>query len=256
MTSEMVSGPDLGGGFLFQLSLDRGEHTTSFTFHAQEGGQDANGPPRGSPTPLDFLPTPAPCQFGGPRCWHRPFVLDPTEALRVRVAYNRMRFVIEAMIDQVYGAAPVPLEASLTEFLQRVAPELAPIDARWSLDARTGQWLHGSADPPLSITLRTTVQGVDRLSEVWSDFLIEPTGWTELPAGQTVYGAAAFLGTIRSGARWRWYSVPTPSEPGPALNGTVPAETEAVDWKGHPVIVDAPGLVRPTAPVRGHHFEA
>ncbi|HTT25423.1 MAG TPA: hypothetical protein VMH90_00475, partial [Thermoplasmata archaeon] len=50
----LVSGPDLGAGFLFQLSFDRDEGGSSFAFHAQDGGADAAGPPLGPPDFLDY----------------------------------------------------------------------------------------------------------------------------------------------------------------------------------------------------------
>jgi hypothetical protein len=82
----MLSGPDTGGGFLFQLTVERGGEEAGFTFHAQEGREDAGGPPKGSPEPLGYAHPASACMYGGPRCWHRRFLLPLTELSRVRLA--------------------------------------------------------------------------------------------------------------------------------------------------------------------------
>ncbi|MCI4367618.1 MAG: hypothetical protein L3K08_07695, partial [Thermoplasmata archaeon] len=71
----LISGPDLGAGFLFQLSSDFDSSGASFAFHAQDGGADAAGPPIGPPDFLDYTKPERACMFGGPRCWERRFYL-------------------------------------------------------------------------------------------------------------------------------------------------------------------------------------
>ena len=99
----MLSGPDLGAGFLHQLSVEGDTDPRTFTYHAQDGGADAAGPPKGSLDVLDFVHPPSACMYGGPRCWHRRFRLPFADLPKVRLAYNRNRFVLQAMIDQAYA---------------------------------------------------------------------------------------------------------------------------------------------------------
>src|SRR5579863_3734953 len=113
MTVEMLSGPDMGGGFLYQLTSNAEQEPARFVVHVQDGGPDAGGPPRGSPEPFGYFHPAKYCDFGGPRCWHREFDLPSTEVGRVRAAYNRTRFVMEAMLAQVYGGETVPVEDGL-----------------------------------------------------------------------------------------------------------------------------------------------
>jgi hypothetical protein len=214
MASEMLSGPDLGAGYLHQLSTDRDGDRTTFTYHAQEGGQDANGPPIGPLDRLGFVHPPSPCQFGGPRCWHRRFLLPFAETPRVRQCYNRNRFVLETMLHQVYTGAPVAVEAALAEVVARTAGTGDPDPEDWYVGGSTAAWLLGAKIAPGDIDLGTTRAGVDRLGSALAEYLIEPVSTTDRSSQEIVRGARAFVGTFVSGARVEWC---VPLEPGREL---------------------------------------
>jgi hypothetical protein len=221
--SEMLSGPDLGAGYLHQLSSDRDGDRTTFTYHAQDGGADANGPPKGPLDIFGFVHPPSPCQFGGPRCWHRRFLVPFAETPRVRHCYNRNRFVLQRMIDQAYSGASVALEAALTDVVDRIrgAAGLAPTE--WFVGGSTAAWLAGADLRPHDIDLGTTRAGVDRLGTLLADYLIEPVGTTDWPSAGIVRGARAFVGTFASGARVEWSVSLEPASDAPLF-----------EWSGRP----------------------
>ncbi|MGI0071394.1 MAG: hypothetical protein ACRECT_04920 [Thermoplasmata archaeon] len=223
MPSEMLSGPDLGAGFLHQLSTDRDGERTTYTYHAQEGGQDANGPPKGPLDALGFVHPPSACQFGGPRCWHRRFLLPFAETPRVRQCYNRNRFVLQTMIDQVYAGAPVAVEAALVEVGVRMAKAPAAEASDWYVGGSTAAWLLGAALSPYDLDLGASRAGVDRLGEALGEFLIEPVCTTDWPGRGIVRGGRAFVGTFAVGARVEW-SVSIESG----------AEAPLDEWSGRP----------------------
>ena len=222
-SSEMISGPDLGGGFLHQLSFDPGVEATTFTFHAQDGGSDAGGPPKGPLDAFGFVRTRVPCMFGGPRCWHRRFVLPRSEALRVRQAYNRFRFVLAAMVDQVYAGANVPVERGLEEVVARLAEPLAADGIEWYVGGSAAAFLQGARIRPRDLDLGTTRAGVDRIAVGLSEYLVEPLAPTDWPRVGIVRGARAFVGTLAEGLRVEW-SVPLDA----------PRAGLGEEWSGHP----------------------
>jgi hypothetical protein len=214
LTSELISGPDLGGGYLHQLSIDRLEGTTTFTHHAQEGGQDAGGPPVGGLDVLGFSHPPSPCMFGGPRCWHRRFLLPFSALPKVRFAYQRHRFVLEAMLQQAHGLAPVPFDVALAEVVRLVAPPLREERIEWYVAGSGAVRLVGGGVSPHDLDLGTTRAGVDRLGELLAQYLVEPVAPSDWSEGQIRLGGRAFVGTPRAGARVEW-SVPL-DRPAPA----------------------------------------
>jgi len=222
MTHEMISGPDLGAGFLHQLSLDRDADRVTFTYHAQEGGADANGPPKGPLDALGFVHPTSACMFGGPRCWHRRFLLPFSDTPRVRQAYNRNRFVLQTMLDQVYAGVPAPVEQSLGELVERIAPTLARDRVDWYVGGSTAAWLLGATIQPHDIDLGTSREGVNRMASLLSDLLIEPLAPTDWPTSGIVRGARAFVGTFQHGTRVEWA---VPIEP----RAPMPFE----EWGGH-----------------------
>lgn len=240
MPSEMLSGPDLGAGFLHQLSTDRDGDRTTFTYHAQEGGPDANGPPKGPLDVLGFVHPPSPCQFGGPRCWHRRFLLPFAETPRVRQCYNRNRFVLQAMIDQAYAAAPVVMEPALAAVVDRISAEAAD---DWYIGGSTAAWLLGARITPRDIDLGCTRAGVDRLGTLLAEYLIEPVSTTDRPPQAIVRGARAFVGTFASGSRVEWC---VPLDPGGELplaelsGGPSVARLLPVSFRGRAVRVTRP----------------
>ncbi|MCI4366078.1 MAG: hypothetical protein L3K10_08530 [Thermoplasmata archaeon] len=254
MAREMLSGPDLGGGYLHQLSIDREGEVTTFTYHAQEGGADAGGPAKGPLDVLGFAHPDNPCQFGGPRCWHRRFLLPFAETAKVRMAYNRFRFVLEAMMNQAYSGGAVAVEAALAEFVRRVGPPLAAEGVDWYVGGSTAALLLGARLAPRDLDVGTTRPGVDRIAELLPEYLIEPVGPTDWPSSGIVRGARAFVGTFREGARVEW-SVPIEpgtSDPSSEWTGR-PGEVRTLEVTvgGMPVRVTRPeyGLVR--AAVKG-----
>jgi hypothetical protein len=203
-SSELVSGPDLGGGYLHQLSIDRHEATTTFTHHAQEGGQDAGGPPLGELGVLGFVRPPSACMFGGPRCWHRRYLLPFAATPKVRFAYQRCRFVLETMLRQAYGLEPVPFDAALRELVAKVVTPLQKEGVEWYLGGGGAVRLTNGGGAPRDLDLGTTRAGVDRLGELLGEYLIEPVAPTDGADGQLVYGGRAFVGTPKAGARVEW----------------------------------------------------
>jgi hypothetical protein len=236
---ELVSGPDLGGGFLHQLTVERFSGGNRFVYHAQDGGPDANGPPKGNPAPFGWARAKEMCPIGGRLCWHREFTLPVEESLRVKTAYNRTRFVMEAMLGHEYGGVPVPLEAAFEELSDRLnAVEGLP----WYVGGSAGLWLRGAPILPHDADLGTTPEGVGRIAETLRDYVTEaaaPTEWADRP----MLAARAFVGTVRNGLRVEW-GVPTaPSEWGRPGEWTILGRNEApdrVEWHGRTVPVVRP----------------
>jgi hypothetical protein len=253
---ELVSGPDLGGGFLHQLTVERFSGVNRFVFHAQDGGPDANGPPKGTPAPFGWRLSGTMCPIGGRTCWHREFTLPVEESLRVRTAYNRTRFVMEAMLGHEYGGVPLPLEAAVEELIDRLnAVEGLP----WYVGGSAGLWLRGAPLAPHDVDLGTTPEAVARVAEALKDYAIEPAAPTEW-GGRPMLAARAFVGTVRNGVRVEW-GVPT----GPDVweregEWTVLGHREPpgrLDWHGRSVPVVPPewSLVRWAEVGRTAHLE-
>jgi len=221
--SDLVSGPDLGAGYLHQLSRDTDGSTTTFTYHAQVGGQDANGPPKGSLEPFGFVHPPTACMFGGPRCFHRRFLLPFDETPRVRQTYNRNRFVLEAMLGQAHEGRAPAYEAGLREVVARLADPLARERIDWYLGGSAAAWALGSGLPPRDLDLGTSRAGVDRIAELLREYLIEPLAPTDWPPNRIVRGARAFVGSLQEGIRVEW-AVPIDALEPPALD----------EWSGRP----------------------
>lgn len=254
-----MSGPDLGAGYLHQLSRDEDGATTTFTYHAQSGGQDANGPPRGPLDVFGFVHPGIPCMFGGPRCWHRRFLLPADAAPRVRAAYNRHRFVLETMVRQAFDGAPADVEAGVAETVERVGAPLAREGIEWYVGGSAAPWLLGSGVRPGEIVLGTTREGVDRIAELLREYLIEPAAPTDWPDRGLVRGARAFLGTFQEGVRVEW-SVPLePREPLPAEEWSgraAVARLETTTFQGAELRASRPeyALVRAAEAGRGHRL--
>jgi hypothetical protein len=243
---EMVSGPDLGGGFLHQLSIDRVGESTTFTHHAQEGGQDAGGPGRGPLDVLGFVHPPSPCMFGGPRCWHRRLLLPFSELPKVRFAYQRFRFVLASMLAQAYDDTPMPVGAVVDELTRRLAPKLEEEKIPWFVGGSTAGALLGAPLRPHDIDVGTSRAGVDRIGQLLGEYLIEPVAPTDWGADRLVRGGRAFVGAPQEGGRVEW-SVPLDAI-GAGEFGGDPARvhTLEVTVAGHSVRVSRPeyGVVR------------
>ncbi len=225
----MLSGPDLGGGYLHQLTLDRDGPRTTFTFHAQDGGQDAGGPARGPLDRFGWVHPPSPCPFGGPRCFHRRFLLPFSETPRVRAAYNRTRFVLQTMLDQAYAGAPIAIDAALAEVASRLAGPLAAEGIPWYVGGIAAPRLLGAALLPSHLVLGSSRAGIDRIAESLREYLIEPAGPTDWPGPGIVHAARAFVGTFQSGARVAWgVRLDGPDGPGPPEWSGTPDRTATV----------------------------
>ncbi len=252
--SEMISGPDLGGGYLHQLSMDRRDGTTTFTHHAQEGGQDAGGPPVGELDLLGFVHPPTPCMFGGPRCWHRRYLLPFAATPKVRFAYQRHRFVLETMLRQALGLDPVPFEEALRELVGKVDGPLRTDGIPWYVAGSGAVRLLGGGGEPHDLDVGTTRAGVHRLGVLLAEYLVEPVAPTDRPDGELVLGGRAFVGTPRGGARVEW-SVPLdPRAPLPfeEFSGTVGVtRTLQVGLDGATIAVSRPEYALVRAASRG-----
>ncbi len=206
MPAEMLSGPDLGGGYLHQLSLDTRPTPHRFTYHAQVGGPDANGPPLGPLDPLDFRHPSEPCSFGGPRCWHRDFDIASGMQGRVRQAYNRFRFVVATELEQLYQSRAPTIDDALEEVVTRLGEAPPASEKFWYVGGSVAARLWGADIAPGDIDLGTSREGVDRIAQALAEYLTEPAAPTLWGGSRHVYGARAFVGTMRDGARVEWGS--------------------------------------------------
>jgi hypothetical protein len=237
-SAEMISGPDLGGGFLHQLTRARTADGARFTFHAQDGGEDAGGPPKGSPEALGWALASGMCPIGGRRCWQRSFELTDAETALVRAAYQRTRLVMELSIEQAAGRAQPTWEAAFAEAAERIeaADRADPIP--WALGAASLDRRTGAPAPTGEIILVTTEAGVPRIAAALRDYLIEPAAPTDWASGRVVAGRA-FVGTPREGARVGWRAASGRLDLGPtAERNARPAEGPSrVSWAGRTVAV-------------------
>ena len=145
--------------------------------------------------------------FGGPRCWHRRYLLPLSEAARVRFAYQRFRLVLPTMLAQATGRAPVGFDEALTEVVRRVAGPLRQEGLEWYIAGSGSLRLLGAPAVPHDIDLGVARPAVDRLGELLADYLIEPVAPTDWSPARLVRAGRAFVGTPRAGARVEW-SVP------------------------------------------------
>lgn len=212
---ELVSGPDLGAGFLFQLTVDSGDGPSHWTVHAQEGGLDASGPPKGPPVPLGFRRYRGLCPIGGRSCYHRDLEADPRDAPRVRMAYNRTRFVMAALLDQEFAGVSVPLEQTLIETVGRIAPALRDAGTPWFIGGATAAWLHGMGAAPRVIEIGTDPAGVVEIADALPEYLIDPPATTGADGDRRTFAARAFVGTLKAGARVEWSSADRARPPFP-----------------------------------------
>jgi hypothetical protein len=229
MPGEMISGPDMGGGFLFQLTAERSPEGVIFTYHAQEGGPDAAGPPLGSPEPLGYVQFPGMCWLGGRACFHRTFALISEDSLRVRTAYNRARFVLGAEMEQLYRAVPVEAEAALREMIERIGPIPG-----WGCAGATRSWILGESPAPTYLELRTSRAGADRIDRELREYVTEPTAPTPWRAGELTYGGRAFVGTFVKGALVEWRTGSTRND-SDTSESPWSASGRSHPWQGIPV---------------------
>lgn len=220
-----------------------------FTYHAQDGGADANGPPKGPLDVFGFVHPPNPCMFGGPRCWHRRFLLPFSATSRVRHAYNRNRFVLETMLAQAYDHRPAAVGASLEEVVKRISVPLARDRADWYIGGSAAAWVLGAGIVPGDLDLGTTREGVDQVAALLAEYLIEPLAPTDWPTAGIVRAARAFVGTFQEGTRVEWAVPIEPREPRPfeEWGGRVDSvRLVATSFRGHPLRVSRPeyALVR------------
>lgn len=253
--SEMLSGPDLGGGFLHQLTLDKAGDRVGFTFHAQDGGIDAGGPAQGSPEAFGYATTPTACDFGGPRCWHRQFSLAESEVPRVRVAYNRMRFVMAPMLEQRYAGRPATVDAALEEIAGRLSDPARGDSVPWYVGGSSAARLLGVSILPADIDLGTTREGIDRIASAISEYLIEPAAPTSWPRVGEVYAARAFVGTMKDGARVEWaYRPDDRRAAAQEWSGDLSiVRTEPVEFRGFTIRVTRPEYALLRAAEAGRH---
>lgn len=237
---ELLSGPDLGGGFLFQLQAERSGGRARVIVHAQEGGLEASVPSKGPITELGFLRFPGACPIGGRECFHREFDVPVSDLGRVRMTYNRTRFVVGPSLEQRFGTLAPPLDDALREVAARLSA-LGAAAPGWFLGGSAAAWLQGVDLRPRDLDLGTDRDGVDRIAEALGEFLIEPPARTHWPPDRPVYAARAFVGSLVNGVRVEWA---VPDGPGGAAEpytewGRPMAEVPLVTvrWNGHPIRV-------------------
>lgn len=204
MTLELLSGPDLGAGYLFQLTVDRSGERPRLTVHAQEGGRDASGPASGSLPRLGFHVPTTPCPIGGRGCRHEEFEVPEAALPRARLAYNRFRFVLRAMLDQQAGAVVAPVRVGLAEVARRLAERFGPASDRWYVGGSAAALAQGVAVTPNDIDLGTDRDGVAEVGEALAEYLIEPVAATTWPPSRPMIAARAFVGTLVEGVRVEW----------------------------------------------------
>lgn len=208
---ELVSGPDVGGGFLFQLTRVRAEPLATYTVHAQDGGLDGGNPPAGTPADVGFRPAAGMCPIGGRRCYHREFAIPLAENSRVRFAYNRLRFVIGPMLEQRVGRRPVGYAEGIATTLSRIAGALGPTHIPWMVGGSTAAALRGAAIAPRDVDLLTGPEGVDAIAGALEEFLVEPPAVTAWGDEAPRRAARAFVGTLTDGLRVEWAEPPVPA---------------------------------------------
>ncbi len=240
---DLVSGPDVGGGFLFQLTVESRGPVGRFTVHVQEGGIDGGDPPVSSPAAAGFHRAEGMCPLGGRTCWHLEYEAPLSEAMRVRFAYNRLRFVIRPMLEQRTGGRPVPFAAGLTETLRRVKGPLASQGIPWIIGGSAAPTLLGAPLAPLDLDLGTTQEGVVAIAEALSEYLIEPAARSRWATGPPRWAARAFVGTLQEGLRVEWAEA-LPAAPSPS----VPDLEWGSETLAHPVWARVEGEEIPVVP--------
>lgn len=224
----MVSGPDLGAGFLWQLSAEEGgPEEPGFTYHLQEGGEDASGPPIGPPDFLGYRHPRAACMFGGPRCWERRFLTEPADLSRIRTAYQRTRLAFAALLAHEYEAREVPFGEELERLLSVCDVPLRAAGIPYRVDGRTATWLSAGGTPPRSVRLEVGSGGSERIGTLLERELIEPVASRGPEEG---FGGRAFLGTVRAGLLVDFGERPPGAGPAPATG-------HELTWRGFGVPV-------------------
>ncbi|MCI4323766.1 MAG: hypothetical protein L3K03_07095 [Thermoplasmata archaeon] len=204
LPTELVSGPDVGGGYLLQLTWSRPPASSAFTFHLQPGGTDAAGEAAATPDRLGFRHPSVSCPIGGPRCWERSFRCGAERRSMVRLAYNRFRFALAPLLEQVAGIAVPPVESALEQLLPVASQVLEARGIPWEIGGSAGAWIRGVPLVPGDIDLGTTAEGATVLAEELQDYLIAPLAVTDHLGNSDRLGAEAFLGTLKDGARVEW----------------------------------------------------
>ncbi|MCI4345572.1 MAG: hypothetical protein L3K07_02285 [Thermoplasmata archaeon] len=235
----LLSGPDVGGGFLLQLSEERPPLPAGYTYHLQEGGTDAAAAPAASLEPLGFAHPPAACMFGGPRCWERSFAAPGESASAVRNSYNRFRFILGPLLEQRAGRRPVPMEQGLTELLDRLLEPLRLTSVPWEIGGSTGAWIRGVPIAPKHIDVGTTADGARVIGQLLEDARTEPVHERVEPDGRRQLWGSAFLGTLVEGVRVEWGGATRDVEEGAAegeWHGRgLWTRVERVEWHGRRV---------------------
>ena len=241
MAPRMLSGPDLGAGYLYQLSFEGDPVGPVFIFHAQDGGADASGPPIGPLGFLGYAHPAAACMFGGPRCWERRFALPESALVRARAAYQRTRFCMAAMLGHEFEATPVPFPEGLQEFLERVDGPMRSAGRPFQVVGRGASWLRGTGPAPGALHIVTDEAGAGVLAEALEPLLLEPLADRGPEEG---LGGRAFLGTFKAGLRVD-FGVRAPGA------GATAMAIEEIPWAGFQVPVPRDGTKGAPSPGPG-----
>jgi hypothetical protein len=122
---------------------------------------------------------------------------------------------METMISQVFGGAPVAVEAGTQEVVRRIAPALEQEGIEWYIGGSAAAWLQGAPIRPHDLDLGTTRAGVDRIAGLLREYLIEPLAPTDWAGSVIARGARAFVGTFKEGIRAEWWVPLAPQEAQP-----------------------------------------
>ena len=240
---ELVSGPDVGGGLLLQLTREPADPLVRYTIHAQEGGIDAGEGPAASPASIGFVAATTGCSIGGRHCFHRTMEAPSDQEAKVRFAYNRLRFVLRPLLRQVGGQQPVPFDQGLATTLGRIVAPLRQAQVPWLVGGSAAPTLLGAAIRPHDLDIATTRDGVHLIADALADQLIEPVSrgsWGDAPPR---WGARAFVGTFQDGLAVEWAE---------AIPDALAHGAHRFDWSverlNHPIDARVGGWTVPVAP--------
>jgi len=235
---ELVSGPDVGGGYLFQLTVEPAAGGARFRMHAQEGGLDGGAGRAGNPGVAGLRPADRPCPVGGRSCWHADIEGAPDDAPRIRFAYNRLRFVLPVLVAQRRGERPVPFREGLGTVVDRIGARLEADGIPWMVGGSAAAAVAGASVVPRDIDLSCAPEGVERIAQALEEFVTIPPGNRPAAGSDRRWAGRAFVGSLTEGiaVEWGlWADGPEPSDPlGEWRESTVRA-AERWPWEGRTV---------------------
>ncbi|MCI4355114.1 MAG: hypothetical protein L3K06_07100, partial [Thermoplasmata archaeon] len=140
---------------------------------------------------------------------------------------------------------------SLEELVPRLRTAFLDRPDGWFLGGSVSGMLQGAAVVPREVEIGTDRIGTTQVATALAEYLIEPLADTSWRGTGPIFGARAYLGTLRSGVRVEW-GVPIGPAPSARLElreGTDEVATRPVPFLGGTVRVLRPeyGLLRAAA---------